>query len=200
VLWSLVIGGRFARSLFGSGAWPFIIRRHSDAPTHRAFPACKVRFPKSPDSEKACREVSPPAPALLAAAAGRHPLGQQHCPNTTCQILATETSFRLSLNSLVIFFIASAGSTPPRCERRIQEFHDLTVVGPRENAGTSIAMPPPPAAIGSGRSIPCMQRAVRQRISVGARAGSSAPAVVAATAFLWRRDVGERLILVASSS
>jgi hypothetical protein len=32
------------------------------------------------------------------------PLGQQHCPNVTCQILATETSVRLSLNSLSDFF------------------------------------------------------------------------------------------------
>ncbi len=91
--------------LFGSRAWPLSIRRRSDA---RPFPACKIRSKSS---------LPAPAPPLAAA---NSRLGQHHCPNVACQILATETSVRLSLNSPSESFhiiraswrLGSAGASP----------------------------------------------------------------------------------------
>jgi hypothetical protein len=61
--------------------------------------ACKFSLASFP-SRKLLRQVSRP----LVATANGNRLGQQHCPKLTCQILAAETSVRLSLNSLSSFF------------------------------------------------------------------------------------------------
>ena len=69
---------------------------------------------------------NPPA----AAANGRR-LGQQHCPNIACQILATETSVRLSLNSPSGFF---------HCPKS----YGMAVGASRGIVRTGIATPPLP--------------------------------------------------------
>src|ERR1700726_701142 len=66
-----------------------------------SFPSCKLSFLHVSRLQVAPLQL--PESPLVATANGNR-LGQQHCPNVTCQILTAETSVRLSLNSLSSFF------------------------------------------------------------------------------------------------
>jgi hypothetical protein len=163
---------------FGARPWPLSIKRRSDAqPTARSLSACKFR------SKPGCQPQRRPVSAV-----NGHRLGQQHCPNITCQILATETSVRLSLNSLSEVFhrpvtgaAAGARALPSRSNGEAGR-------GFLANATTSITRPPlrgdPPARWPQARNS-TFDAALMARVR---------------RALLWQPHVGGCLIFVASGS